>query len=120
MQRKNIQIRKLFFVWQPHSFERTYTFKEEFAESIKDADIVLIPNIYVHVREKGKFEHLISVEAFVEFLKEKNPNIETRYTENLENTKEILLKEEYNDGYVAVLASAGDLKNILDTLNLEK
>ena len=118
--REQFPDKKIVFVWQPHSYERTYSFKEDFAKNIENADIVLIPNIYVHVREKGKYEHLISEEAFVEFLKERNPNLEIRYTENFEKTKDILSQNIYNDDYVAVFASAGDLKNIFNILNLKK
>jgi UDP-N-acetylmuramate--alanine ligase len=112
--------KKILFVWQPHNFERTYTFREEFAKSIKDADIVLIPNIYVHIREIGKFEHLISVEEFVKLLKERNPDKDIRFTDGIENTRDILVDEQYDDKYIAVIATAGDLKNILNMLTLEK
>jgi UDP-N-acetylmuramate--alanine ligase len=112
--------KKILFVWQPHSFERTYTFRNEFADSIENADVVLIPNIYVHIREQGKYEHLISEKEFVDILHKKNPDVDIRFTDGIENTRDILINEQYNEEYVAVLASAGDLKKIFETLNLKK
>jgi UDP-N-acetylmuramate--alanine ligase len=112
--------KKVILVWQPHSFERLASFKKEFAESIYNADIVLIPNVFVPTRERGIYDHLISTDEFVKYLQGENPDIDVRYTKNFENTVNILQNEEFGEEYVTVLASAGDLKNILPELNLEK
>jgi UDP-N-acetylmuramate--alanine ligase len=121
--RENFSSKKIIFVWQPHSFERTYSFKEQFAESISDADIVYIPNIFAPTREERRYRELISEEQFVDFLKEKNPQKDIRLLQDsseFEKTSSLLLSNEFNEDYIAVLASAGDLYKILPKLNLNK
>lgn len=121
--RENFPDKKILFVWQPHSFERTYTFKEDFADSILDADTVYIPNIFAPRREREEYRELISEEEFVETLKKKNPEKEIQYlddSDSFEKTSSLLLKENYNSSYIAILASAGDLYKVLPNLNLKK
>ncbi len=110
--------KKIIFVWQPHSYERTYSFKEDFAHSLDDCDIVLIPNIFAPTREQDQYKNLITSESFVEYLKEENKEKDIRYTENFEKTAEILMNSGYNENYICVLASAGNLKDIIPMLNL--
>lgn len=112
--------KRIILVWQPHSYERTYTFREEFAKSITNADIVIIPNIFAPTREQDQFKDLITAESFVKYLKESNPEKEIEYTRNFDITSGILNDKKYNDNYVCVLASAGDLKNILELINLKQ
>jgi UDP-N-acetylmuramate--alanine ligase len=110
--------KKIIFVWQPHSIERSISFKEEFSHSLDDADVVLIPNIYTPIREMDKYRSQMSDKEFVEYLKERNSDKDIRYTENFEKTVEILKK--FNDDSVLVFASAGDLKDIFKLMNIEK
>lgn len=118
--KENFPNKKIIFVWQPHSYERTYSFKEQFAQSIKDADIVYIPNIFAPKREEQKYEGLISDIDFVEYLQENNREKEIELTNDFERTAKLLLNKKYNEEYVCVLASAGDLYKILSLLNLNK
>jgi UDP-N-acetylmuramate--alanine ligase len=115
--------KKIVFVWQPHSFERTYSFKEQFAKSIDDADVIYIPNIFAHRREPEEYKELISEKEFVDFLQDQNTDKEivlTKDSDKFDNTTKLLLNKEYDDNYVCVLASAGDLYKILPMLNLNK
>ncbi len=112
--------KKIILVWEPHSYERTNTFKEQFAQSLDMADIVLIPSIFAPIREQEEYKDVISAESFVKFLKEKHPEKEILYTENYENTVRMLLEDKYDDEYIAILASAGNLKDIIPMLNLAK
>lgn len=112
--------RKIIFVWQPHSYERTYSFREDFARSLDNADIILIPNIYAPTREKDQFKDLITPESFVGLLSSKNLDKEIIYTKTFENTASVLNNSKYDNRYVCVLASAGDLYKILPLLNLKK
>jgi UDP-N-acetylmuramate--alanine ligase len=117
--RENFEEKKIIFVWEPHSFERTYSFKEQFAQSFNDADIILIPYIFAPTREEKRYEELITVEGFVEYLKEKNPGKQIEHTKDLENTAKILSEMKYNEDYITVLAGAGNLHKILTFLNLD-
>jgi UDP-N-acetylmuramate--alanine ligase len=118
--RESFKGKKIIFVWQPHSFERTYSFKEQFGNSLGDADIVYLPNIFTPSREENRYKELISEKEFVDFLKSKYPEKEILYTKNFDETSSLLLNEAYNQEYVCILASAGDLYKILPSLNLNK
>ena len=113
--------KKILFVWQPHSYERVYSFKKQFAESIQDADVVYIPNIYAPTREEKRYQELISQEEFVEYLKNKNKRKEIELLNDsgeFKKTSKLILDKKFDSGFVCILASAGDLKNILKHLNL--
>jgi len=112
--------KKIIFVWEPHSYERTNTFKAQFADSLIMADVIMIPDIFAPVREKEEYKNIISAESFVNYLKEKHPEKEILYTKNYKNTASLLLNDDYNGGYIAILASAGNLKDIISMINLTK
>ena len=50
-QDKNILIREIVAVFQPHTFSRTQTFLDDFAESLKLADKVYLCEIFGSARE---------------------------------------------------------------------
>jgi UDP-N-acetylmuramate--alanine ligase len=107
--------RKTILVWQPHSTERTYTFRKEFAEAIRGADKIFLTNIFNPVREPEELRNLISSEAFYQELSPTNKNV--FFTGDLAKTAEEIKKldsEEKN--LVFVLASAGDLHTIAKDL----
>jgi UDP-N-acetylmuramate--alanine ligase len=112
--------KKIVLVWQPHSFERSYTFKKDFAMSLFNADIVYIPNIYSPTRETEVERSLITQEDFVNYLASNNPNIDIRYTKDFQNSAEMLKNGIFNEEYICILASAGDLKNITKFIELKK
>jgi UDP-N-acetylmuramate--alanine ligase len=109
--------KKIVFIWQPHNFERSLTFQEEFAHSLDDADVVLIPNIFTHKREQKKYKEALTEEDFVKYLQEENPEKDIRYTENFENTVEQL--GEFGKDAIFIFASAGDLKQIFKLMEIE-
>lgn len=109
--------KKIVFVWQPHSIERSLSFKDEFASSIDDADVVLIPNIYAPIREQELYRGKISDEEFVEYLREHNQDKDIRYTKTFDNTSEQL--KEFSEDSVLIFASAGDLKDIFKLMDIK-
>jgi len=112
--------KKILLVWEPHSFERTYTFKDAFIENLKLADTILIPQIYAPLREKDRFKDLISEKSFVEDIKKEYPQKDVRYTESFEKTANIVKNSKFNDDYISIFASAGQLKEIFKMIDLEK
>lgn len=106
---------KVLLVFQPHSFERTSTFKAEFAASFTGADIVLITDIYAPAREPESYKKLITTEEFVKYLTHVNPTHNFIYTGNLSNTV-TAINEIDNGKYIIVLASAGDLAKVIPDL----
>lgn len=131
--RKNSR-KKLWVVFQPHQYSRTAEFFDDFCRSFPEADEVLIPNIYdVRGSEEDKAlvcpENLVaSIEEVMTTLERKRSNVwgrgtrkrgeifykkRVRYTENFENTLEILQEEAY-DGDVVLIVGAGDVTEISD------
>lgn len=108
--------KKVIFVFQPHSHERSYSLRDGFAESIKEADVVIIPNIFSPKRETEEQRAMISAEDFTKLLKDSNPEVEVIYGENLEKTVDLIKKYEGRKESVIVLASAGDLPKIIPDL----
>jgi len=109
-------------------------FFDDFCRSFPEADEVLIPNIYdVRGSEEDKAlvcpENLVaSIEEVMTTLERKRSNVwgrgtrkrgeifykkRVRYTENFENTLEILQEEAY-DGDVVLIVGAGDVTEISD------
>jgi len=112
--------KKVLLVFQPHNFERSYTFRNEFGQAVKNADFVLIPNIY-SARESEEDRNLISEEGFAAVLRKYNPGKIIKLTGSFKNTaKEIAAIESGNQNLAIVLASAGDLGKIVPLLHLKK
>jgi UDP-N-acetylmuramate--alanine ligase len=103
--------KRVTLVFQPHSYERTNSFKNEFADAVRLADIILIPNIFSPARDAGSSKD-IQPEEFVEILKTKNPNKTIMYTESFEKTATWLNENTGNED-VILLASAGDLRDLV-------
>jgi len=79
--------KKIWTVFHPHTFTRTKTFLQDFAQSFDDADAVVVIDIYGSAREAqggvssaqlvglinkyqfGKAEHLATIEEAVEYFK---------------------------------------------------
>ena len=109
--------KNIIFIWQPHSIERSLTFKKEFAKSLDNANVVLIPNIYAPIREQEQYRDKLTDEEFVRYLQKKNPEKDIRYTENFEKTVNVL--KEFDKDNVLVFASAGNLKDIFKLMDIE-
>ncbi|PIR43650.1 hypothetical protein COV24_01605 [candidate division WWE3 bacterium CG10_big_fil_rev_8_21_14_0_10_32_10] len=106
--------KKIILVFQPHSFERTFSFKNDFAKAIKSANSVIIPNIFSPRRESEQNKKLVTEEKFIKILKNKNKNTKIIYTKGLEKVNKAV-KSQDNGESVILYASAGDL---LSNINL--
>lgn len=106
--------RKVLLVFQPHSHERSYTSRKEFADAIAEADVVLVPNIFSPKRESDEERAMITAEEFVSELQKKHNRVE--YTQDFESTILRIKEVEYQGDWVVVLASAGDLHKISNEL----
>lgn len=115
--RDRFKEKEIVFIWQPHNFERCITFKEEFSKSLDDADVVLIPNIFTHIREEKKYKEELSEADFVQYLQKKNPEKDIRYSKTFKNTVKEL--KEFDKGAIFIFASAGDLKDIFKLMDIE-
>jgi UDP-N-acetylmuramate--alanine ligase len=103
---------KICCVFQPHQYNRTKEFLPEFANSFKDADIVIIPDIY-QVRDKQKDVEGISPGNLIDSLKKHGK--EAYRIEKYEEIKHFL-SENRNRIDVVFIMGAGDIWNLSDYL----
>ncbi|MDX9888979.1 MAG: UDP-N-acetylmuramate--L-alanine ligase [Anaerovoracaceae bacterium] len=102
---KNINMNKLWCLFQPHTYTRTMALFEEFTESFDDADCLILAEIYA-AREKNIFK--ISSKAIAEKIKEKYPGKFVYYFETFEEIADFVY-ENAQDGDYVITMGAGDI-----------
>lgn len=95
--------KKIWAVWQPHTYSRTQTLFVDFTRAFSDADEVLVTEIYASREGKQDFSAATVVSAM--------PHSAARYSGSLDETKAYLLKNLHPNDVVLVL-SAGDANKI--------
>ncbi len=95
--------RRIWAVWQPHTYSRTQTLFYEFSRAFTDASQVLVTEVYASREAKQDFSSAEVVSAM--------PHPSVRYTGSLSNTKKHLL-EHLRPGDVVIILSAGDADQI--------
>lgn len=96
--------RRIWALWQPHTYSRTLTLQNDFAAAFKDADRVLVTDVYAAREQRpAGFE----MDAVVKTIQ--NPN--ARFVPNFAAAKELLLSE-LGQGDVLIIMSAGDAINL--------
>ena len=95
--------RRIWAVWQPHTYSRTQTLFLEFSRAFKDADEVIVTEVYASREPKQEFTSAEVVSAM--------PNASARYIETLSEVSEYLI-ENLKTGDVVLVLSAGDANQI--------
>ena len=95
--------RRIWAVWQPHTYSRTKTFFLDFARAFKDADEVIVTEVYAAREPKQDFTSAEIVSAM--------PHLSARYIETLPEVTSYLL-EHLKPGDVVLVLSAGDADQI--------
>jgi UDP-N-acetylmuramate--alanine ligase len=95
--------RRIWAVWQPHTYSRTQTLFFEFSRAFSDANEVLVTEIYASREPKQEFSSAEVVSAM--------PHPSAHYTGSLEKTTEYLLKH-LRSGDILLVLSAGDADQI--------
>jgi UDP-N-acetylmuramate--alanine ligase len=95
--------RRIWAVWQPHTYSRTQTLFFEFSRAFTDADEVLVTEVYASREALQDFSSAEVVSAM--------PHPSARYSGLLEDTTEYLLKH-LRSGDVLIVLSAGDADQI--------
>jgi UDP-N-acetylmuramate--alanine ligase len=95
--------RRIWAVWQPHTYSRTKTFFLDFARAFKDADEVIVTEVYAAREPKQDFTSAEIVSAM--------PHLSARYSETLPEVTSYLL-EHLKPGDVLLVLSAGDADQI--------
>lgn len=107
---KNLDINKIWCIFQPHTYTRTKSLLNEFSESFFDADKVIICNIYA-AREKDNGE--IHSKDLVKLLKEKN--VDAIHFEDFEEIIDYINKN-VKEGDLVLTMGAGDVYTIGESL----
>ncbi|MBL7162593.1 MAG: UDP-N-acetylmuramate--L-alanine ligase [Anaerolineales bacterium] len=96
--------RRVWAVWQPHTYTRTKTLFDEFVTAFDDADCVLVTEVY---RSREAFDPDFSADEVVQAMD--HPN--THFTGSLADTTTYLLNN-LRPGDVMLVLSAGDATQI--------
>jgi UDP-N-acetylmuramate--alanine ligase len=94
---------RLWAVWQPHTYSRTKTLFLEFARAFKDADQVIVTEVYA---AREPIEEFTSAEIVSTM-----PHLSARYIETLPEVTAYLLKN-LEPGDVVLVLSAGDADQV--------
>ena len=95
--------RRIWAVWQPHTYSRTQTLFLEFARAFKDANEVIVTEVYAAREPKQDFTSAEIVSAM--------PHLSARYIKTLPEVTDYLLKR-LEPGDVVLILSAGDADQI--------
>jgi UDP-N-acetylmuramate--alanine ligase len=95
--------RRIWAVWQPHTYSRTQTLFYEFTRAFNDANHVLVTDIYAAREKTQNFSAAEVVSAM--------PHPSAKFTGLLDNTTKYLLKN-LRGGDVVIVLSAGDADQI--------
>jgi UDP-N-acetylmuramate--alanine ligase len=95
--------RRVWAVWQPHTYSRTKALFQDFSRAFSDADEVIVTEIYPSREPKQDFSSAEVVRAM--------PHPSARFIASLEETTQYLLKNLRAQDVLIVL-SAGDAEQI--------
>ena len=95
--------RRIWAIWQPHTYSRTQTLFTEFSRAFKDADEVIVSEVYASREAKQDFTSAEVVSAM--------PHVSARYIATLDEISAYLL-EHIQPGNVLIVLSAGDANQI--------
>jgi len=95
--------RRLWVVWQPHTYSRVRALFDEFALAFGDASAVIVSEIYAAREPKQDF----SVEQLLRAIHHSS----ARFVANLDDIRDILLRE-LTPGDVLLVLSAGDANRV--------
>ncbi len=95
--------RRIWAVWQPHTYSRTQTLFLDFARAFKDADEVIVTEVYAAREAKQDFTSAEVVSAM--------PHLSARYIATLPETTRYLLGH-LQPGDVVIVLSAGDADQV--------
>ncbi len=112
---KNVPHKKMWVLFQPHTYTRAVALFDEFAQSFGEADGIVMVEIYA-AREKNI--HKISSSALVPAIKENEPGKEVYYFPTFEEIVDFINEKTGKDDLIITMG-AGDVYKIGEML-LEK
>lgn len=111
---KNLNMKKVWCIFQPHTYTRTKSLLEDFSKAFSDADKVIITDIYA-AREKDTGE--IHSKDLVEKLQ--NNGVDAIYFKDFSDI-EAFLRENATEGDLILTMGAGDVYLIGESLIKDK
>lgn len=109
---KNVPHKKMWVLFQPHTYTRTIALFDEFAQSFGEADNIVLAEIYA-AREKNI--HKISSSSLVPAIKENEPGKEVHYFADFEEIVDFV-NENTEEGDLIITMGAGDVYKIGEML----
>ena len=101
-------LKRVVAIFQPHRYSRTKTFLQEFALAFKNADVVIITDIY-SAGEKNTFG--ISGSDLVKAIASYHNNV--HYYPEVDSIESFLKEEILNEGDLAMFLGAGNLNQAI-------
>lgn len=112
---QNVEHKKIWCLFQPHTYTRTLALFDSFAESFELADKVVIAEIYA-AREKNTYN--ISSKKLVAEIKKQCPDKEVYFFEDFDSIARFVLNNA-SEGDLAITMGAGDIFKVAEMI-LEK
>ncbi|MBQ2747550.1 MAG: UDP-N-acetylmuramate--L-alanine ligase [Firmicutes bacterium] len=112
---KNVPHKKLWCLFQPHTYTRTLALFDEFVDAFKDADKIVLAEIYA-AREKNIYK--ISSRELAEAIIEKHPYKSVAYFKDFDAIADYVLSDA-DEGDLVITMGAGDIYKVAEII-LEK
>lgn len=101
-------LKRVVAIFQPHRYSRTHTFINEFAQAFKDADVVVVTDIY-SAGEKNTFG--INTEDLVKAIALNHGNV--HYHAAVDSIPDLLKQKILQPGDLAIFLGAGNLNQAI-------
>ncbi len=109
---KRFPTKKIVCVFQPHTYSRTKALFDDFVHAFKDADTVILVDIYASLREEQDLS--VSSALLASKMKELHSNV--LYMPKLLDVVEYIDKMGYKDDTILITMGAGDVYKISEKL----
>lgn len=104
--------KRIVCLFQPHTFSRTKLLFDQFIDSLKIADILLLVEIYPSAREEN--DPSISSKHLVDTLQKSGK--EVAFAQKLENVVQYLRQKHFGEDSIIVTMGAGDIYTIANEI----
>lgn len=105
---KNVEAKRVWCIFQPHTYTRTIALFDDFAKSFDDADEIVLAEIYA-AREKNM--HKISSSELADAIQKECPDKKVRCFEELEDIADFVY-DNCKEGDLVITMGAGDIYKV--------
>ena len=100
--------KKVWCLFQPHTYTRTLALMDQFADAFADADAVVLAEIYA-AREKNIYK--LSSAALAEDIKKRHPDKDVRFMPSFDEIADYVLANA-KEGDIVITMGAGDIYRV--------